>query len=62
MDTFIEECKKFNLLPPLKISKYYPNLPNVALVCVTELNSRDSIELLIKAAKNAIKLETGEKK
>jgi len=62
LDTFIEECKKFNLLPPLKISKYYPNLPNVALVCVTELNSRDSIELLIKAAKNANKLETGEKK
>jgi len=50
LDSFLVECKKHDLLPPLKISKYYPNMQNVALVCVTEMNSKDSINRFILAA------------
>jgi len=54
IDTLIEQCKQRNLLPPLKISKYYPEMRNVALVCVTELNSKESINEFIKAAHSAL--------
>ena len=54
LDSFLEECKKHDLLPPLKISKYYPNMQNVALVCVTEMNSKDSIKNLILAAQSTV--------
>ena len=53
----IRECKKKNLLPPLQVSTYYPEMSDVVLVCVTELNSSSSIEKFIKAAKLAINNE-----
>ena len=53
INSFISECKKVDLLPPLRMSKYYPEMQNVALVCVTEVNSRESINLLTQAAKIA---------
>ncbi|MHA2007032.1 MAG: aminomethyl-transferring glycine dehydrogenase subunit GcvPA [Promethearchaeota archaeon] len=49
-----ENCKKEDLLPPLDISIYYPEMKNVALVCVTELNSKDSIEAFLKAARSSL--------
>jgi len=49
IDALIQECKKLNLLPPLPLSKYYPEMKDVALVCVTESNSQESIEKFIKA-------------
>lgn len=49
LDSLIEECMKLNLLPPLPLSKYYPEMKDVALVCVTESNSRESIDNFIKA-------------
>ena len=53
----IRECKKKNLLPPLQVSTYYPEMSDVVLVCVTELNSSNSIEKFIKATKLAINNE-----
>ena len=53
----IRECKKMNLLPPLQVSTYYPEMSDIVLVCVTELNSSSSIEKFIKAAKLAINNE-----
>jgi len=53
----IRECKKMNLLPPLLLSTYYPEMSDVVLVCVTELNSSSSIEKFIKAAKLAVNNE-----
>jgi glycine dehydrogenase subunit 1 len=53
IDILCSELKKHDLLPPLKISNYYPNLQNVVLVCVTEINSRESINSFIEAAKLA---------
>ena len=55
----IRECKNMNLLPPLQVSTYYPEMSDVVLVCVTELNSSNSIEKFIKAAKLAINNEEG---
>ena len=55
----IRECKKLNILPPLQVSTYYPELSDVVLVCVTELNSNISIEKFIKAAKLAINIDEG---
>jgi glycine dehydrogenase subunit 1 len=48
-NSLIQECMKLNLLPPLPLSKYYPDMKDVVLVCVTESNSRNSIEKFIKA-------------
>ena len=50
-EKFIEQCKQNDILPPLKISKFYPEMKNVVLVCVTEVNSKDSIEKFLKVAK-----------
>ncbi|MBA7706954.1 putative glycine dehydrogenase (decarboxylating) subunit 1 [subsurface metagenome] len=43
-------CKKENLLPPLKLTKYYPDMKDVALICVTEMNTKIKIEAFLNAA------------
>jgi glycine dehydrogenase subunit 1 len=53
IDSLIKECKQRDLQPPLKISRYYPKMKNIALVCVTEMNSKESIKLFIEAAQSA---------
>lgn len=54
IDSLIIQCKQRNLLAPLKISKYYPQMKNTALVCITEMNSKDSIEAFLQAAQLAL--------
>jgi len=54
LDAFIKECNVANLLPPLKVTKYYPEMKDIALVCVTEMNSKLSIEKFLRAAQLAI--------
>ncbi|KKN52069.1 hypothetical protein LCGC14_0616220 [marine sediment metagenome] len=59
IDYLIDRCKERDLLPPLKVSKYYPKMKDVALICVTELNSSYSINEFILASQEArIKKET----
>ena len=62
IDSLIYQCKQQKLLPPLKISKYYPQMKNIALVCVTEMNSKDSIEAFLQATQVALnkRREVGE--
>jgi len=50
IDKLIKECKINDLLPPLRISNYYPNMKNVLLVCVTETNSKDSLDKFLEIA------------
>jgi glycine dehydrogenase subunit 1 len=50
IDLFIKNCEEMDLLPPLKMSKYFKNMKNIALVCVTEMNSSESINRFIQAA------------
>ncbi len=57
IESLIEQCKQKNLLPPLKISNYYPEMKNIALVCVTEMNSKQSINDFLEAARIASKGE-----
>ena len=53
IDYLIDRCKERDLLPPLKVSKYYPKMKDVALICVTELNSSYSINEFILASQEA---------
>jgi glycine dehydrogenase subunit 1 len=55
INSLIEHCERRELLPPLKISKYYPEKKNIALVCVTEMNSKQSINDFLEAARSATK-------
>ncbi len=54
IESLIKNCKQQNLLPPLNLSKYYPEMKNIALVCVTEMNSKESIDKFIEAAKSTL--------
>ena len=53
LDRFINNCNELNLLPPLKVSEYFPHMKDVALVCITEMNSQESINCFIQAAKES---------
>lgn len=54
LDKFLGLCEEDNLLPPLKISDYYPDRKDIALVCVTENNSQEDISKLLKCAEESI--------
>jgi glycine dehydrogenase subunit 1 len=51
LKSLINECKNEDLLPPLELTKYFPDMANIALVCVTESNTRESIEEFLNIAK-----------
>ncbi|MFX0021635.1 MAG: aminomethyl-transferring glycine dehydrogenase subunit GcvPA [Candidatus Hermodarchaeota archaeon] len=55
IDSLTTHCRQLELLPPLKISNYFPEMKNVALVCVTEMNSKESINKFLEAAQLASK-------
>ncbi len=57
IDSLIAHCRQLELLAPLKISNYYPEMKNIALVCVTEMNSKLSIKKFLEAADLASKEE-----
>ncbi len=59
IDSLIAHCRKLELLPPLKISYYYPEMKNIALVCITEMNSKNSIKKFLQAAYLASKEKVG---
>ena len=52
LKSLIKECKNEDLLPPLDMTKYFPDMTDTALVCVTESNTRESIEKFLNIAKN----------
>jgi glycine dehydrogenase subunit 1 len=59
IDLLIKECKRANLLPPLQVSKFYPDMKNIALICVTETNTREDIEKFLHAAQLASEKSIG---
>jgi len=61
IDSLIKLCRQLDLQPPLKISKYYPEMKDVALVCVTEMNSKNSIDSFLEAAQLTSNIKTEEK-
>ncbi len=54
VDKLIKKCKENDILPPLRLSNYFPNRKDEILVCVTELNSDESIKKFLQIAKEAI--------
>ena len=50
IDKLINECKIVNILPPLRISSYYPKMKDILLVCVTETNSKESLDKFLEIA------------
>ena len=50
-EKIILELEKFNVQAGLPLGRFYPNLKNCMLFCVTEQNSLEDIELLIKTIK-----------
>jgi glycine dehydrogenase subunit 1 len=61
VEILLQKCDELNLLPPLKLSRYYPHMKNLVLVCVTEMNSSTSIEKFLQAAKLSSKNKEGRK-
>jgi glycine dehydrogenase subunit 1 len=59
VDLLIQECKKLDLLPPLPLTNYFPEMKDVILVCVTESNSNESIEKFLKVLNLAKNKEEG---
>jgi len=59
IDTLVKNCERENLLPPLRLSKYYPDMKNAALVCATEMNSKHDIDKFIQVAFNASQNKRG---
>jgi glycine dehydrogenase subunit 1 len=55
IDLFIDLCKEANLLPPLKLTNYFPEFKNLMLVCVTEMNTSSDIEKFLNAASQSTK-------
>jgi len=55
IEFLIEQCRQQELLPPLKLTNYYPEMKSIALVCVTEMNSKQSINNFLEAARSASK-------
>ncbi|GAH10089.1 unnamed protein product, partial [marine sediment metagenome] len=55
----LDNCKRANILPPLKISKYFPEMENVALICVTELNSLSDIQRFLELVESSTNKKDG---
>ncbi|MHA1647840.1 MAG: aminomethyl-transferring glycine dehydrogenase subunit GcvPA [Promethearchaeota archaeon] len=53
-DKFIQKLKKADILPPLKLDKFFPERKNEILVCVTEQNSKEDIEKFLKIAEDVL--------
>jgi hypothetical protein len=51
----IDLCKQADLLPPLRLSEFYPAMKNTALVCVTETVTKAQIDTFLKIAAEATK-------
>ncbi|TFG08677.1 MAG: aminomethyl-transferring glycine dehydrogenase subunit GcvPA [Promethearchaeota archaeon] len=61
LNGFINSCKDKDLLPPLRLSKYYHGMDDMALVCVTEMNTSSDIQDFLNAALLSTK-KTGERR
>jgi len=43
-----QHCYKNNIIPGLELEKFYPELKNTLLVCVTEMHTKDDIDNLVQ--------------
>ena len=49
LDEIIRHCAEQRIIPGISLARWYPELPDCLLVCVTEMNDREGIDRLVRA-------------
>ena len=52
LDEIMRRCAERRIIPGISLVKWYPELPDCLLVCVTEMNDREGIDRLVRAVSN----------
>jgi glycine dehydrogenase subunit 1 len=52
LDEIMRRCSERRIIPGICLAKWYPELPDCLLVCVTEMNDREGIDRLVRAVSN----------
>jgi len=52
LDEIMRRCSERRIIPGISLAKWYPELPDCLLVCVTEMNDREGIDRLVRAISN----------
>ena len=52
LDEIMRRCSKQRIIPGISLARWYPELPDCLLVCVTEMNDREGIDRLVRAISN----------
>ncbi|MEX0806964.1 MAG: aminomethyl-transferring glycine dehydrogenase subunit GcvPA [Candidatus Binatia bacterium] len=49
LDDLMRRCSERKMIPGIVLARWYPELPDSLLVCVTEMNDREGIDRLVSA-------------
>jgi glycine dehydrogenase subunit 1 len=52
LDEIMRRCSEGRIIPGISLARWYPELPDCLLVCVTEMNDREGIDRLVRAISN----------
>ncbi len=52
LDEIMRRCSERRIIPGISLAKWYPELPDCLLICVTEMNDREGIDRLVRAISN----------
>ena len=52
LDEIMRRCLEQRIIPGISLARWYPELPDCLLVCVTEMNDREGIDRLVRAISN----------
>jgi glycine dehydrogenase subunit 1 len=52
LDEIMRRCSEQRIIPGISLARWYPELPDCLLVCVTEMNDREGIDRLVRAISN----------
>jgi glycine dehydrogenase subunit 1 len=52
LDEIMHRCSERRIIPGISLARWYPELPDCLLVCVTEMNDREGIDRLVRAVSN----------
>jgi glycine dehydrogenase subunit 1 len=52
LDDIMHRCSERRIIPGISLARWYPELPDCLLVCVTEMNDREGIDRLVRAISN----------
>jgi glycine dehydrogenase subunit 1 len=52
LDEIMRRCSDRRIIPGISLARWYPELPDCLLVCVTEMNDTEGIDRLVRAISN----------